>query len=97
MSLLNEIMWRLRTMRTDEDSRMVASTLLAPHIAACELSDEDTVNLITIVAERLKTGPEEVSRLLFCQCHIDLDYTVADNTPAFLICRTWYPKANRST
>ena len=95
MSLLNEIIWRLRTMRTDEDSRMVASALLAPHIAACGLSDEDTVTLVTIVAERLKTGPEEVSRLSLSA--IDLDYTVADNTPAFVICRTWYPKANRST
>ena len=69
VSLLNEILWRLRTMRTDEDSRMVASALLAPHIAACGLSDEDTVTLVTIVAERLKTGPEEVSRLSLSLCH----------------------------
>ena len=58
VSLLNEIMWRLRTMRTDEDSRMVASALLAPHIAACGLSDHDAAVLVTFLAERVKTGPD---------------------------------------
>ena len=81
-------------MRTDEDSRMVASTLLAPHIAACGLSDEDAVTLITIVAERLKTGPEEVSRA--SRIFTGTATAVANRTSAFVICRTWYPKANRS-
>ena len=87
----------MRTWRTDEYYRTLVSHRLEDLVAACGLSDEDAITLVTIVAERLKTGPEEVSRLPLCQCHIDLDYTVADNTPAFVICRTWYPKANPYT
>ncbi|KAI0716113.1 hypothetical protein C8T65DRAFT_694411 [Cerioporus squamosus] len=36
VSLFGEILWRLRTMWTTEDSRRLASILLEDHIAACE-------------------------------------------------------------
>ncbi|TFK82475.1 hypothetical protein K466DRAFT_590489 [Polyporus arcularius HHB13444] len=56
VTLLGEILWRLRTIRTTANCRLFASSILEDHIAACDLNDHDASVLVTIVAERLGTG-----------------------------------------